>query len=44
MINGEVVVRGGALRTLDVTALVADHNWRSNRICSYINDSANAKK
>lgn len=44
VINGEVVVRGGVLKTLDVAALVAEHNRRSAHICSHITDSANAEK
>jgi hypothetical protein len=44
VINGEVVVQGGQLQTLDVAALVAEHNKASARICSYITDSANPAK
>lgn len=43
VINGEVVVRGGVLQTLDVAALVKEHNRRSAHICSYITDSASPK-
>jgi len=36
IINGEVVVRDGKLLTLDVGALIEEHNAVSQRICSYI--------
>lgn len=44
VINGEVVVQDGTLQTLDVAALVAEHNKASAHICSYITDSANPAK
>ncbi|KAL6771369.1 hypothetical protein ACKKBG_A26095 [Auxenochlorella protothecoides x Auxenochlorella symbiontica] len=34
VINGEVIVRDGCLLTVDVKALVRDHNERSARICA----------
>ncbi len=36
IINGEVVVRDGKLLTLDVDALMEEHNAVSQRICSHI--------
>jgi len=36
VINGEVVVRDGKLLTLDVPALIKEHNKRSAHICSFL--------
>lgn len=36
VINGEVVVQDGKLLTLDVPALIKEHNERSARICSFL--------
>ena len=36
IINGEVIVRNGKLLTLDVDALIDEHNVVSQRICSHI--------
>ena len=36
IINGEMVVRDGKLLTLDVDALIEEHNAVSQRICSHI--------
>ena len=40
IINGEFVVLGGKLLTLDVDALIKEHNIVSQRICSIILDAA----
>ena len=36
IINSEIVVRDGKLLTLDVDALIEEHNAVSERICSHI--------
>ena len=36
VINGEIIVHDGKLLTIDVPALVKDHNKRSARICSFM--------
>ena len=43
IINGEFIVRDGKLLTLDVSALIEEHNIVSKRICSIILDAAEKK-
>ena len=43
IINGEFIVRDGKLLTLDVSALIKEHNIVSKRICSIILDATEKK-
>jgi hypothetical protein len=36
VVNGEVVISGGAFTTCDLAALVREHNERSRNICKHL--------